>query len=1051
MTRISKLFLTVTFAFGILPQLYAQVPEDLLPKLKEIKGKKLLEEITPQKDEKKGLWGYINPEGKYTIKPEFTGACPYEGHIARVSVLDQWGTIKANGLFGIWPQYEELEHFSASDSLAVAKFKGKYGLISSRGDIVLPFGYESYDYADYGYVMTKDGLHGTVSPQGKVILEPQFEEITMLDREKGLEHVRKNGKWGLLRDGKEILTIRWDEPITFLRKGGENQPDLYIARQNGKIGVVTIYGQYIVPAVYDAMELSGTGDYYITRRNGRYGAISLKMVELIAPILSEKPSMSERIFKVHDDGRFYCANINGVLEFDKTADIYNAFKPEEFKTTKSFPEWAKTSVIEQNLADRLEDLDRSRVVVERLTSYGFDVDAASMNSSIPKDVELCYPADWSERYGMNERGDFVRGSGTMPVVTETGEQPYNVLYKTPDFYLLGNTSSGDCIMRIDDCDIHLDSIVTAFNIKKFSGIYPREYVRVSDSEIMVRFTLVRQAADVGTSVMETNPYLLPIEPFAIKVQTSATGGRNESHALITFNIDERKAVSCRDLDCAGTSRIIASRFGGYYVCPSAGLAADQKSSLRKYDRNGSLDWEFFGGAGETFCDIEETENYVYLCGSTKSSGVETPMLIQLTKQGQRGRSYVKDYQNARFAGLVCDNYLMYVKTAFTKGTPAVGKDYYPMFIMEDMSDNVGVTHRCVWEPWDTGVIGGMGLVDENGVWLQTPMLATDQVCSAFDWEFSGFTSDFLIVSHMGKYGVIDREDRMMIAPKYDLLEPLGNPRFFKASLNGGLGVIDVDGRVIVPCEYDFVGNMSEDIIVVRKDGKFGCFDKTGAMIVPLDYEEIREFVGGRARALYQGLFGFIDNRGNFLVRPFYDEVENFSEGCALVTVQGNVGFVNLDGKWIANLVYQAGGNFSGGLAPLSQNGKYGYIDNTGTFVIPMQFSDAKEFNAEKGFACVAMEGRWGVINRHGTVILPMDFDLVEISPDGCFYVEKDGKCGIYSQRGKEIYPPVCESIERGPGGRIFKCGVANARLDGQRIRIDNQGNTIYQYSQIKEK
>ena len=67
------------------------------PKLKELKGKKLLEQITPLQH-KKGLWGYANGEKKYVIKPVFTEACPFEGELARVNVEGKWGTISSLGV-----------------------------------------------------------------------------------------------------------------------------------------------------------------------------------------------------------------------------------------------------------------------------------------------------------------------------------------------------------------------------------------------------------------------------------------------------------------------------------------------------------------------------------------------------------------------------------------------------------------------------------------------------------------------------------------------------------------------------------------------------------------------------------------------------------------------------------------------------------------------------------------------------------------------------------------------------------------------------------------
>ena len=96
MKRILHILTALAATFGFLLHSNAQDVADL-PKLKEVKGKKLLEEISP-KQHKNGLWGYANAEGKFTIKPVFTEVCPYEGNIARVNFEGKWGIISNLGL-----------------------------------------------------------------------------------------------------------------------------------------------------------------------------------------------------------------------------------------------------------------------------------------------------------------------------------------------------------------------------------------------------------------------------------------------------------------------------------------------------------------------------------------------------------------------------------------------------------------------------------------------------------------------------------------------------------------------------------------------------------------------------------------------------------------------------------------------------------------------------------------------------------------------------------------------------------------------------------------
>ena len=194
------------------------------PKLKEIKGKKLLEQVTPLKH-KKGLWGYANDEGKYVIKPVFTEACPFEGNLARVNVDGKWGTISSNGLFIVEPIYESIAEYSA-DSLAVVNLFSKYGLINAKGQHIQTNCYEEIQYADYGYRGIQNGKYNTLDSKGAEILPPQFDDMVMLDRRRGLEQVLKDGQWGVLQNGRDILADGFDDKLVLLQSGAAGQPDL---------------------------------------------------------------------------------------------------------------------------------------------------------------------------------------------------------------------------------------------------------------------------------------------------------------------------------------------------------------------------------------------------------------------------------------------------------------------------------------------------------------------------------------------------------------------------------------------------------------------------------------------------------------------------------------------------------------------------------------------------------------------------------------------------------------------------------------------------------
>lgn len=993
---------------------------DDFPKLREIKGKKLGLEVSPLQH-KRGLWGYADHEGKFVIKPVFNEACSFEGDLARINVQGLWGTIGSNGLYVVLPQYDRIDPYSA-DSLAIAVRQEKFGLINAKGKRIQKLTYDLIDYADYGYRAMVDGKFGTIDPNGAVILDPRFDEMEMLDRSRGLEQVYMNGKWGVLKDGKDLLTLAFDEKIRFLQTGLEGQPDIYVAVQNGKKGLVTSYGQFVAPCIYDEVTQASSGQYYITKVGDRYGAISAKMTELIAPILESEPSLGEDIYRIHDDGAFYAVNSHGAVPFEDCADLYYVFKPDEYYTTTSIPEWTKGVKIEENILKRQNAIDDARSLVAAMEANEYNANAAQSACSLSTSLDFQLPSSSVESYGIADGGVFSSQSGKIlngqygectlhhKTITEAGSS----------VSMISVPGSEDYMMQVDGDNFKFGNISERYGIPAPSSLSPFSCSVMPDDRLVVHFTMDNPAGD------------------------------GKDHGVMIFSPDSLSAVSYFALEGVEDRKITASAFGGYYAHASGKVIADEKISIKRYDRNGVLDWEYRPRNGENFYDIEETESYIYLCGSTMNSalaGTEVPYILQLDKNGEKVSSITRPLKNVRFTGVMCKDHMLYAKASCLRER-LLGPDYYPYAVLDDLGDDFGVRPVCVWETWGDSVIGGCGLMSHDGKWLNMPVIQKDNMCTSFDWEFGCFTEEHLVVRHMGDYGLVDRTGEIVVEPKYDLLELLENPQFVKAAVGNSYGVLDVTGKVIVPLEYDYVGRMGEDIIVVRKDGKYGCFNKDGEQIVPTDYEDIREYVGGMARIRFMGKFGFIDKNGQIIVAPFSDEVENFSEDFTLVTIKNKVGYVNLQGDWLAVPMYDDGGSFSGGYAYLAQGGKYGYMNKAGDFAISMKYSAAKDFNGEFGLACVARGNSWGVIDTNGRELIPLMFDTVEICTDGNIYVEKNGKCGIYTKDCKQLFPVKCDMLTRDSKGRLFKDGVASGKIGEYRVRIDTNGNVVYLYSQL---
>jgi hypothetical protein len=131
----------------------------------------------------------------------------------------------------------------------------------------------------------------------------------------------------------------------------------------------------------------------------------------------------------------------------------------------------------------------------------------------------------------------------------------------------------------------------------------------------------------------------------------------------------------------------------------------------------------------------------------------------------------------------------------------------------------------------------------------------------------------------------------------------------RVSQNGLHGLLDFHGEVVVPLEFNSLGNaFSEGLLAARKGEQWGFVNTSGAVEFMLDTEidGVRDFVGGFAAVRIDGSlhwahadwdyllvlpnhaviidakWGFVNRYGEIVVPIEYDWVRDFSESFAAV-------------------------------------------------------------------------------------------------------------------------------------------------------------------------
>lgn len=171
--------------------------------------------------------------------------------------------------------------------------------------------------------------------------------------------------------------------------------------------------------------------------------------------------------------------------------------------------------------------------------------------------------------------------------------------------------------------------------------------------------------------------------------------------------------------------------------------------------------------------------------------------------------------------------------------------------------------------------------------------------------------------------------------------------------NGKYGVVTEDGEIIVPIQYDFIGNGSQSLdklawefnnpIAFKQNNKCGYLDCSGRILVEPVYDSVYYYYLFHYSSVRRnGHFGALAPDGSLVVPAKYDSPVIFplNENWAHTTLGRKHGFVHRDGKCIIPFEYEQAGDYWNGRVAVIKDGKVGFLDNEGKLTIPCMYKSA---------------------------------------------------------------------------------------------------------------
>lgn len=243
------------------------------------------------------------------------------------------------------------------------------------------------------------------------------------------------------------------------------------------------------------------------------------------------------------------------------------------------------------------------------------------------------------------------------------------------------------------------------------------------------------------------------------------------------------------------------------------------------------------------------------------------------------------------------------------------------------------------------------------------------------YESITFYGNYFLVKQGSKFGLIDSELKEILPCEYDNITLISN-NIFEVSKNNKKALIK-DGEFLTDLEYDRFGELSNEVVLTLKDGEIGAINTiTGEKIIEANYNYLSNFINGYAIAQSKiQKLSYIDKLGTIYFYGEYDQLFPVIEDKGIVV----------------------------------KNQKYGIVDLKKSIeLIECQYDYLKHFQGNKYIA--KKDDKIFLINDSNEKITENEYEYIGSLVGGLGVVRKSGKNGYINENGKEIIPIMYEEV-----------------------------------------
>ena len=273
-------------------------------------------------------WGIIDSDSKTVIEPMYQEMIivlnnKKDVFLCTYDVNEETGEYKTKVINKdnkeLYTEYNIISPLENSDNsgnlwyeedVFMVQKDGKYGLIDIDGKVILEPEYEEI-YTLKGLknsiLIKKDGKFGLVNAKGAVIINPEYSSIEKFDDDyrHGYITVDSNQKYGLVSyAGSKILENNYEKIDQIY---GENY---FSIQEGGKQKIINSKGEKVLESGFDKItQINSDGLVFV--KDNKYGFMNFDGSEIIKPTYTDLKEINTGILRFQKDGKYGAIDLEG--------------------------------------------------------------------------------------------------------------------------------------------------------------------------------------------------------------------------------------------------------------------------------------------------------------------------------------------------------------------------------------------------------------------------------------------------------------------------------------------------------------------------------------------------------------------------------------------------------------------------------------------------------------------------------------------------------------------------------------------------------------------